>query len=134
MTALFDGAAPADVYVVKGPAFDPPPNFLAVGWDRSDQPGITASNENADASGMRGVETFDVSSLLSYSYDANNIDTALDLIMATFEALTGALAVDRTLGGAVMNARISEYELTPILTEMGAVMDLRFTTHVQAMK
>lgn len=134
LVSVWRTAAPIGVIVIDGPAYDPPANFLAVGWDRSDAASVTSTAVPSVLSGLQAAETFDVSSLLSFSFDADEVTTVRGLVFAAFDAFAAALAADQDLGGAVWTARISDYEMTPILTEVGSVMDLRFTTRIEASK
>jgi hypothetical protein len=119
--------------VIDGPAWDPPDNFLAVGWDRSDQPAVIATNASADYGNAEGQEQYDVSCLLSFFYDAAEVTTVRGQMFAAFQQLRAAVAADTRLGETVLSAWISRYELTPILLETGSVMDLRFSVAVNAM-
>lgn len=132
LVTLFKGAGMVKVGVIDGPAYDPPNNFLAVGWDRSDQPAVVATKVLGDYGTTDGLEQYTVSSLLSFSYDDGEVTVVRGLLTAAFDQLDTALGLDPTLGGLVLNAWIGEYELTPILTEAGTVADLRFSTVIRA--
>ncbi len=132
LVSLFKTASLGDVAVIDGPAYDPPNNFLSVGWDRSGQPAVVATNDLQDYGATTGLETYQVSSLLSFSYDDDEVTVVRERMFAAFEALSAAVAADPQLGGAAMLVRITSYDLTPILLEVGAVADLRFTVTVQA--
>lgn len=134
LVALWRVAAPLGVAVIDGPAYDPPANFLAVGWDRSEQASVSSVSAPMNMAGSQSLESFDVSSLLSFSYDAAEVTTVRGLVFAAFDVFAAALAADQQLGAVVMAASVTAYEMTPILTELGSVMDLRFTTHVEACK
>jgi hypothetical protein len=120
--------------VIDGPPYDLPERFLAVGWDRTEQPSVSAASVAASMSGTQSRESFDVSSLLSFAYDAAEVTTVRGQVMAAFDAFAAALAADQQMDGLVMQAQITGYDMTPILTESASVLDLRFTTHVEAMK
>lgn len=133
LTAVWAAAAPAGVAVIDGPPYDPPSNFLAVGWEREGQAATTVSLSTLTVSTQR-LQEIDVLSLLSFSVDAGEITTARRQLVAAFDLFAAALAGNARLGGAAVRAEITEYDVTPILTEAGSVIDLRFTTHVTAVK
>lgn len=127
-------AAAATLYVVVGPVYDPPADFLAVGWDRSDQPGVSAVVELADYAQSQDLETYDVSCLLSFSYDSDEVETVLEQLFVVLESLIAALRADHTLGGRVLLAKVVDYDWTPHLTEVGTLADIRFSTRITASK
>lgn len=132
LVATFTASKPAALQqVIDGPPYDPPNTFLAVGWDRSDQPAVSVQRDSGSA-GYSERETFEVSCLLSFGYDDPEVTTVRQTAFTVFEALCATLAADRTLGDVVMTSAVTAYEFTQTLTEAGAIADLRFTVTVRA--
>lgn len=131
LVAAFTAAAPSGVVVIDGPAYDPPYQFLAVGWDRTDAAATLVSRVPSTA-GFAEAEAIDVSCMLSFAYDDNEVTDVRTALFTAFYALADAIAADRTLGGSVMTTRIGAYDLTSTLTEAGAVADLRFTVSARS--
>lgn len=132
LTALWAGLNIATLQVGDGPIYDPEIDFLAVGWDRSEQPSVIAQAANNDAGAMSTAEQFDVSCLLSMWAGNSDVPTIRDAIFDVFAALKAALAADRQLGGLVDSTWITTYDYTPDAGEAGDQVDLRFTVHVGA--
>lgn len=137
-------AALTDVTVRRGPFYgDVPERFLAVGWDRTDQPsiqfvktpeGLGDRGIGGAASRRREQEQYEISSLLSSAVDDNTIDAVIATLFAAYEVCAAALDADPTLGGLVLTSHINTGDVTPILIEEGALLDLRFSTSITALK
>jgi hypothetical protein len=133
IVALASAALPA-WQVVNGPVWDPLNMFLAVGWDRTDQPAVQFSFGYNNAAGASGIETAEISCLLSLAYDATEDQmTAVEsTLFDAYRAVADAIMADPLLGGVVMTACPSDGDVIPFMTIEGPVVDLRFSVRVQA--
>lgn len=131
---LFAGANITGLTVVDGPPYDVPNNFLAVGWDRSGNPAVTGIAAHFTAGGARGQEAFEVSCLLSLALGNTDMRALRQQIFTTYNTLAGLLVNDRRLGGVVLEAWISAYDLIPAVGETGDDVDFRFTVRCTAVK
>lgn len=119
--------------VVDGPVWDAQTDFLAVGWDRSGQPGVVGDGDTEDLAGDREAETFDVSCLLSAWYGGpRDLSAVRRAQFDAFNALRAALAPLTAIGGPADTVTIRNRELTTALVEGGVVSDLRFDVRVTA--
>lgn len=135
LTSLFTTAAPSGVTVSDGPIYDPPGNFLAVGWDMTDTAdGVTGQSSPADAGLAQNDELYDVNCVLSFHEGSSDPTTARAELFTAYNALDTALAGDHTLGGACMFAQIATYRLEQGVAETGSTAFLRFTVRVHAWK
>lgn len=122
--------------VIDGGPIDPPVNWLCVGYDESENPGITVAPTAADAGRDRDLEAFDVTNTLSFQ-NGDKDATAAGLrteIFAVFDALRAAVKADRTLGGAVARAVIGDWDLDQGIdaTANGHAAAIRFTVQIDA--
>lgn len=132
LTALWKGCGVTGLDVIYAFPYDVDTFWLAVGWDRSDQPSVSAVNT---PEGMRrGIEEYDVSCLLSLAHGDQDLPTVVGDLFATYETLIAALLADLTLGRTVVRAWPADYDLTPVSAETGDSAELRFTIHVEAIK
>jgi hypothetical protein len=137
LVSVFSAASAPGVWVAMGPMYDPPASFLAVGWDRSDQPAVTFTRGSGNAAMSQSRDSISVSCLLSTSYDPNGaVLDVLTGLYAAFDVFAQAITPPNPVFDVqgVMSASIVEGEYTPILTEAGALADLRFTVVVDALK
>jgi hypothetical protein len=134
LVAAFTNAAPAGCDVVYGFPYDVDTFWMAVGWDRTDQPAVVATVTDLTAGGRRGLEQFDVSCLLSLAHGDQDPATVVGEVFAAYEVFAAAVVTNPTLSGAVMRAWPADYDLTPNATETGDSAELRFTVHCEAIK
>jgi hypothetical protein len=134
LVAAFKTAAPTGCDVVYGFPYDVDTFWVAVGWDRTDQPGVLATVTDTAAGGRRGLEQYDVTCLLSLAHGDQDPPTVVGELFAAYEAFAAAIVATPTLGGAVMRAWPASYDLIPNETETGDSAELRFTVHCEAIK
>jgi hypothetical protein len=134
LVAIWTAAGVAGLQVVDGTPYDVGNSFLAVGWDRSDQPTVAWTDAHYTAGGQRGKQAFDVSNLLSLGLGNDTMQAARRQIFTVFDVLAAAVAANRTLNGAVLAAWISAGDMTPAVSETGEYVDFRFTVHCDAVK
>ena len=123
---LWTGAGVSGLQVVDGAPYDVTGDFLTVGWTRVG-PSVSGKVAHFDRTGMRGQEAFEVACLLSLGLGNVDMRAVRRQLFTTYDALAAALAADRTLGGAVMQAWIGTYDLVPVIDETGEFIDLAFS-------
>jgi hypothetical protein len=132
---MFTNAGTTLEDIVYGFPYDVGSSWLAVGWDRSDQPSVTVVNDESDLGGVTGHESYDVSNLLSVHHGNEDLPGTVADLFAAYELLAAAVALNPTLGvPGVVRARVTDYDLTPNDTETGDSAELRFTVHVEAFR
>lgn len=133
---LWDGlrltAGSQPLQVEDGPVYDPKPAFLAVGWDRTDQPAIIAAASSVDLGLSNDAESYDVSNLLSLFVGNSDLRTIREQLFATFTQIRAALITDPTLGGVCEFAEVTDFDYIPDEGETGDLVEVRFTVHVEA--
>jgi hypothetical protein len=77
-------------------------------------------------------EQYDIACLASSWRGDTDPKAVRDRAFELVDAVTGALADDQTLGGAVLRARLSAESVIPEQTTDGAVCTVGFTVHVDA--
>lgn len=121
------------VQVCDGPPWDPGVDFLAIGWDRTGQPGVVGDGASEDLGGDRERETFDVSCLLAAWFGGPGRDVSA-VRRAQLDALKQLRAALDTLvaNRTVAEAEVTTRELTFTEAESGVASDLRFDVHITA--
>lgn len=132
LTALWSGLNIADLQVVDGPVYDTEIHFLAVGWDRSDQPAASSTADVLDLGSSSDLEKWDIACLLSLWNGSGDVPATRAAAVGIYTQLKRALAADITLGGAADNAWMTAADYTPDVGEAGDQVDLGFTVHVEA--
>lgn len=131
---LWTGLNLAGLQVVDGAPYDVTGDFLAVGWDRSDQPSVTWASQHFAAGGQRGRQTLEVSNLLSLSLGDQDLRAVRRQIFTTFDSLDAAVAADRKLGGLALEAWATAGDMTADVEETGDSVEFRFTVQINAVK
>jgi hypothetical protein len=117
-----------------GPPIDPDRDWLCVGFDESEDPAVSVSEEIADAQMGSDLETFDVSSLMSRWLGNADARTARTDVVGAFSVFRDALRLDPTVGGRVARARITDWDLMQGVSALGNYAAIRFTTRVSTWK
>lgn len=131
---LWTAANIAGLQIVDGAPYDVQGSFLAVGWTRDGQPGTTGLFSQFTAALSREREQFDVNCLLSLWLGDQSMRVVRRNIVTTLQQLESVVAANRTLNGAVMLARFTNYGVTTDVGETGGFVDHRFTVHCDAVK
>lgn len=132
LVAVYSGAGVPDLDVVYGPSWTSEGSFVAVGWNRGDGTAVTGTEVPADAGISRDFETYAVHVLLSVWITDEELSTTYRSLFTIFRQLDAALAANRTLGGACMLARVSEFVLTPVANADGGYLDYQYAVTVRA--
>lgn len=129
---LWDGLNIPGLQVIDGPPWDVTGDFLAVGWDRSEQPSVTLASTPLTGGMHLGREQFDVSNLLSLWLGNQPLRVIRRQLFTTYAQLIAALDANRSLSGAVITAWPSALDMTADIAEAGEYIDVRFTVHCDA--
>lgn len=133
LVALAAGT-PSGVQALDGPATqDLQEDVVIIGWSGvQGEPILFNTLTQAQLAAEPDRESYDVLSAISCWRGITDFKTVRDRAYELLGELRAGLADDPSLGGAVMEARISAADLTQDQTEAGALAELRFTVHVDA--
>ena len=127
-------AALLGVQVIDGqPVEELEPDVLMIGF--TGQPGeaaVTSTLTREVYARSPDREQYDVACLASSWRGDTDPKVVRDRAFELVDAVTGVLADDQTLGGAVLRARLSAGSVIPEQTTDGATCTVGFTVHVDA--
>lgn len=131
LTATYTAAAVAPWVVVDGRPYDPPERFLAVGWNPNN-PAASGVRAIADMGMSRNSENYQVACLLS-AFAGDELTPALrGEVCQAFDLFDAALAANRTLGGVVAKAWLSQFDYLPNFAAEGAFGQIHFAVTIAA--
>lgn len=132
--ALYDALSGAwalsDTQVLDGPSDEEvAPDVLLVGYSAD---GPSAESTQVPVGLRADRESVDVYCVASSWAGGSAVRPRRARVFDIVAHVRSLLAADKTLGGAVANARITAMGLTQELTTKGAVATVEFTVHVDA--
>lgn len=111
-----------------------PAEFVAVAWAGPDNGAVTMVDSPASASMVQSLEVYDVICQIRCVRDGIDPTAPIARVYAIRDVLRGNLIADWTLGGAVMQAEITDSVLSIDQSEPGAIATLQVTVNVQAQR
>lgn len=107
-------------------------DFVAVGWSGPDAPAVAMTMAVIGPAVQQEQYTVAVQ-LVAWQGDAN-LAACVERACAMFDVLLDALTADKTLGRAVVSARVASAELRPDQTERGAIATFSVSIDVIAIR
>lgn len=128
LTALRNSSALTGIALHDGPpSTSETPEWIAVGYQPGSTESVTMVYDWAQIGGQRSEETYDI--LCSFAAHTGDADMSLRRARAFTirDAIAAAITTDRTLGGAVRLAHMSEAVMHQEQTSRGAAIGFTFT-------
>ena len=126
-------AALPDVQVSDGQPVSTDHDLIVVGFhDVPGEPSVTSTRTREQLAAQPDRESYDVSCIASTFTGGTEFKPIRDRVYELVNAAATDLAEDDSLGGLVMQARVTADDLIQEQTEAGAVATVRFTVHVDA--
>jgi hypothetical protein len=132
LTTLWAGVLPT-VRVVNGPIYDPPTEYLTVGWAQ-DQPAVSRGPREKNPGLGTTYETYEVRCTLSFHAGQTKVISVQVAMFTAFDLIDAALNANSRLGGVVVLARIEDVDYHPDIDEGGSEARAVITVGVQASK
>lgn len=123
------------VAVVKGPAVGSSSRAEAVlvGWDEvNDIPSVQMDFSDSDAGRGRMFERYAVSGAVLVASGSTGLDPFITRAFQILGGIGAALTADKTLGGAVTDAKLAHGQLDLSQVKTGSVVRIPYTVAVQA--
>lgn len=132
LVALWGQALP-DVQVADGEPVAVADDVIVVAFTGvPDEPAVTSTRTREQLAAQPDRESYDVTCLASSWSGVTEFKPVRDRAYELLGSAAAALAADPTLGGRVMQARLSTEDLIQSQTDKGAVVTVRFNVHVDA--
>lgn len=126
-------AALPDVQVSDGQPVATENDLIAVGFhDVPGEPAVNSTRTREQLAAQPDRESYDISCIASTFDGGTEFKPVRDRVYELVNAVAADLADEDTLGGLVMQARVTADDLIQEQTEAGAVATVRFTVHVDA--
>lgn len=126
-------AALPDVQVSDGQPVATENDLIAVGFNEvPGEPAVNSTRTREQLAAEPDRESYDVSCIASTFDGGTEFKPIRDRVYELVNAAATDLAEDDSLGGLVMQARVTADDLIQEQTEAGAVATVRFTVHVDA--
>ncbi|WP_242890265.1 hypothetical protein [Actinomadura litoris] len=135
LDALVTGltAALPDVQVVDGQPVSTEGDVICIGFGGvPGEPAVESTRTREQLAREPDREQYDIACLASSWSGDTDAKTVRDRAYELVDAAADVLAADDTLGGVVMEARITTDSLTQEQTAEGAVATVRFIVHADA--
>jgi len=132
LVALWGQALPG-VQVADGEPVNVADDVLVVGFTGvPDEPAVTSTRTREQMAAQPDRESYDITCLASSWSGTTEFKPVRVRAYELLSAAAGALAADPSLGGLVLQTRLSTEDVIQSQTDKGAVVTVRFTVHVDA--
>ncbi|WP_395109785.1 hypothetical protein [Actinomadura sp. SCN-SB] len=135
LDALVSGltAAVPDVQISDGQPITTEVDVICIGFSGvAGEPGVESTRTREQLAREPDRESYDISCLASTFSGDTDAKAVRDRVYELLQAVADYLALNPTLGGVVMQTRLSAETYTPWQTDEGAIADIRFVIHVDA--